>query len=134
MIIYSEWIEAAQCLPGESRLEFFMAIFRYGMYGELPNFEGVVRGLFALVKPAIDYNSKQYQNARKGGAPKRNANTPKKDTPPKSPEAVAEYCRAKNLDIDAEQFCDYWESVGWDMGGRTWQKAARDWANSNNEH
>ena len=51
-------------------------------------------------------------------------------TPPK-PEEVNEYMTERGTPIDAERFCDYYESVGW-MRGKTklkdWRAAARQWA------
>lgn len=50
--------------------------------------------------------------------------------PPK-PEQVKEYMESRGQYIDADAFCDYWESVGW-IRGRTkmkdWKAAARQWA------
>lgn len=53
-----------------------------------------------------------------------------KFVPPK-PEEVRAYMQGRGTPIDADSFCDYWESVGW-MRGKTkmkdWKAAARQWA------
>lgn len=50
---------------------------------------------------------------------------------PPSPEEVSDYMGKRGTPIDADAFCDYWESVGW-MRGKTkmkdWKAAARQWA------
>ena len=61
-----------------------------------------------------------------------NKNNPnnKRFVPP-TPEQVREYMQSRGTPIDADSFCDYWESVGW-MRGKTkmkdWKAAARQWA------
>lgn len=54
----------------------------------------------------------------------------KRFIPPK-PEEVRAYMHGRGTPIDADSFCDYWESVGW-MRGKTkmkdWKAAARQWA------
>lgn len=48
-----------------------------------------------------------------------------------TPEEVREYCREKGFPIDAERFCDYYESNGWVVGKspmRDWKAAVRTWA------
>lgn len=50
---------------------------------------------------------------------------------PPTPYEVSAYMKSVGESIDAESFCDYWESVGW-IRGRTkmknWKAAARQWA------
>jgi len=44
---------------------------------------------------------------------------------------VANYCNEKNLDIDPEAFCDFYESKNWFVGKnkmKCWQSACRNWA------
>lgn len=54
---------------------------------------------------------------------------------PPSPTEVAEYVNEKGLDIDAEHFCDFYQSKGWKIGKDTmkdWRAAARNWARRDN--
>lgn len=54
---------------------------------------------------------------------------------PPTPDQVRGYAKEQGLDIDADYFCDYWESVGW-MRGRVkmkdWKATARNWARRDN--
>ncbi len=48
-----------------------------------------------------------------------------------TPEEVREYCREKGFPIDADRFCDHYESNGWVVGKspmRDWKAAVRTWA------
>ena len=54
----------------------------------------------------------------------------KRFTPP-APEEVMDYAFEKGLSIDAEKFCDYYESNGWKVGRnpmKDWKAAVRTWA------
>ena len=54
----------------------------------------------------------------------------KRFTPP-TPEEVMDYAFEKGLSIDAEKFCDYYESNGWKVGRnpmKDWRAAVRNWA------
>lgn len=54
----------------------------------------------------------------------------KRFTPP-TPEEVRAYAEESGLDINADDFCDYWESVGWMRGKskmKDWKATARQWA------
>lgn len=57
------------------------------------------------------------------------AQATKRFTPPAVSE-VAEYCRERSNGIDAQKFCDYYESKGWVIGKtkmKSWQAAVRNW-------
>lgn len=50
---------------------------------------------------------------------------------PPTPEEVMDYAFEKGLSIDAEKFCDYYESNGWKVGRnpmKDWRAAVRNWA------
>ena len=50
---------------------------------------------------------------------------------PPAPEDVMDYAFEKGLSIDAEKFCDYYESNGWKVGRnpmKDWRAAVRNWA------
>lgn len=46
-------------------------------------------------------------------------------------EEIKEYCIERNNTIDPEQFFDYYESVGWKVGGKSsmkdWKACIRTW-------
>ena len=51
-------------------------------------------------------------------------------------EQVAEYCRERKNGIDAEAFCNYYDSVGWKVGKKPmkdWKAAVRTWERRNRE-
>jgi hypothetical protein len=55
---------------------------------------------------------------------------------PRDAEEVAEYCREKGLDMDAERFFDWYASKGWKVGRdpmKDWRAAARNWARGNSD-
>ena len=50
---------------------------------------------------------------------------------PPSPDEVSSYVKGIGLSIDAERFCDFYESKGWMVGKakmKDWRAAARNWA------
>jgi len=52
---------------------------------------------------------------------------------PPTLENVSGYCREKGLEVDAQHFIDYYESVGWKVGKtqkpmKDWKAALRNWA------
>ena len=53
---------------------------------------------------------------------------------PPSVEDVKEYCAERENGIDAEQFVDYYESVGWSRGKnkiKCWKACVRTWERNN---
>ena len=55
--------------------------------------------------------------------------------PPKI-EWVDEYCRSRNNTIDANRFCDYYESNGWKVGSKKmkdWKACVRTWESREKE-
>lgn len=67
------------------------------------------------------------------GAASAPAHTRKKFQKP-TVEQVEAYCAEQGLEVDAQRFVDYYESVGWVIGKgkpmKNWQAAARTWARS----
>lgn len=59
----------------------------------------------------------------------------KKRFAPPAPEEVRAFADEQGLAMDAADFCDYYESVGWTVGRnkpmKDWRAAARRWAKSN---
>lgn len=46
---------------------FFEAIINYALDGVEPELNGIISGMFSLIKPNIDANNKKYENGKKGG-------------------------------------------------------------------
>ncbi len=60
----------------------------------------------------------------------KNTKTNKKRFIKPSLQEIKEYCLERNNNIDAEAFYDFYESVGWKIGGKpmkNWQAAVRTW-------
>ena len=58
---------------------------------------------------------------------------PRKKIPP-TVEMVREYCKSRNNNVNAEQFCDFYECKGWMVGKdkmKDWQAAVRTWERNN---
>lgn len=60
---------------------------------------------------------------------KKKRNRKEKKIPP-AVEDVREYCSERRNGIDAQQFCDFYESKGWKVGGqpmKDWKACVRTW-------
>lgn len=69
-------------------------------------------------------------NTEESNTKERDAQKRKRFTPP-TPDDVRAYAKEKGLDINVDDFCDYWESVGWMRGKskmKDWKATARGWA------
>lgn len=51
---------------------------------------------------------------------------------PPSPEDIREYCREKNITVDADRFIDYYSAQGWKLSNgnpmKDWKAAVRNWS------
>lgn len=59
---------------------------------------------------------------------------PERKQIPPTVEMVREYCQSRNNNVDAEAFCDFYESKGWYVGKnkmKDWQSAVRTWEKNN---
>jgi len=66
MIFYASFHEAAKDLETDAeRGELYHAIFEYALYGTKPELNGVVSGMFKLIKPQLDANIRKYENGKK---------------------------------------------------------------------
>ena len=83
-IFYRSFLEAADSLDNGDKAALLDAIIRYALNDEKPQLKGVVSGMFGLIKPQIDANTRRYKNGLKGGAPEGNANAKKADKQPKN--------------------------------------------------
>lgn len=55
---------------------------------------------------------------------------------PPTPEQVAQYAEEKDLNVDAQRFCDFYASKGWKVGSspmKDWKAAARNWSSRNDK-
>lgn len=92
-VFYPSFIEQVDAIKSDKvKFALLMAIARYGVYGEMPDFTeidpmGVLDAVFLSVKSNIDgakaRRTQQQENGLKGGAPKGNKNAAKQ---PKSTE------------------------------------------------
>lgn len=72
-IFYRSFVDAGKCIEDEAdRLMFFEAIINYALDGVEPELNGIISGMFSLIKPNIDANNKKYENGKKGGRPPKN--------------------------------------------------------------
>lgn len=69
-IFYRSFYEAIYPLPKESQLQIYSAILEYGLNGTEPQEpDPITQSIFALIKPVVDFNNKQFANGKKGGRP-----------------------------------------------------------------
>ncbi len=80
-IFYRSFFDAGKCIEDEAdRLMFFEAIINYALDGVEPELNGIISGMFSLIKPNIDANNKKYENGKKGGRPTKNFVKPTEPT------------------------------------------------------
>ena len=70
-VFYRSFYEAGSCLNDSQFRELINAICQYALDSKEPDLNGVVSGMFQLIKPQIDANNKRYENGLKGGRPKK---------------------------------------------------------------
>lgn len=92
MVFYRSYMEALSALPEEQRRRLFDAIIAYSLDDVIPDFEGVDKALFLLIKPQVDANNKRYENGKKGaesgkmgGRPPKNKQENNPNETPKKP-------------------------------------------------
>lgn len=67
-IFYRSFYEATAELPKDIRLEVLIAIMEYALFGRQPeSLRPFAKGMFTLIKPNIDVNTKRLANGKKGG-------------------------------------------------------------------
>jgi len=49
------------------QIKVFHAVMEYGLYGKNTQLTGIAKSLFVIMKPLINENVKNYNNAKKGG-------------------------------------------------------------------
>lgn len=76
-VFYQSFYEALKELPDDLRLSMYDAISAYALTGEMPDFKGMEKAVFFLIKPQLDANHQRYENGCRGGAPGGNQNARK---------------------------------------------------------
>lgn len=85
MVFYRSYMEALSALPEEQRHMLFDAIIAYSLDNKIPDFDGVNKALFLLMKPQIDANNKRYENGKKGAGSGKNGGRPPKNKDEENP-------------------------------------------------
>lgn len=79
IVFYKSFYESISELPSENALNIYNAIFRYAFFDEEPEFSGIEKAIFTIIKPQIDANNKRYENGKKGGRPPQKTETTKEE-------------------------------------------------------
>ncbi|MGI6361472.1 MAG: DnaD domain protein [Bacillota bacterium] len=83
-VFYKSFYEAINELPDDERLIAYDAVMGYMIAGIEPdNLTGMVKAIFALIKPQIDANNKKFIDGQKGAKHGKKGGRPKKEKPPK---------------------------------------------------
>lgn len=70
-IFYRSFFESAKTLKTKDKLKFFESVCDYALNDIEPDLEGPALGMFNLLKPQVDANTRKYENGCKGGRPKK---------------------------------------------------------------
>ena len=71
-IFYRSFYESLKTLKSKEKQKLFEAICEYALNGEEIELIGAADGMFKLLKPQLDANTRKYENGCKGGRPKQN--------------------------------------------------------------
>ena len=101
-MFYRGFAEAIKDMNAEQTKEFVTVLCDYALDGKEPECEGLMSAIFKTVKPQIDKNNQKYENGKKGGAPKGNANA-KKTTKNnlKQPKTTENNQKQPNVNVNA---------------------------------
>lgn len=136
--------EAIRQMPREEGNEFLRAIADYGFSGIEPNFTGMMAIVWTAIFPILENNRTLSLSGRRGGqASKRNnpygrrgkaaTDTEKPDgSPEKEPEtspnlkrgapptisALRGYIEMNKLNVDPDEFYNYYSSRNWESNGK----------------
>lgn len=71
-VFYSSFAKAIKALDAENAKDLMTAIFDYALEDKKPEFNNpIIEAMFELIKPQLEANKKRYENAKKGGRPKK---------------------------------------------------------------
>ena len=73
VLIYASFYEAMKECDDDIQIKVFQAVMDYGLYNKHTQLSGIAKSLFIIMKPLVDSNVKNYNDAKKGGR------KPKKD-------------------------------------------------------
>lgn len=93
-IFYRSFYESLKTLKSREKQKLFEAICEYALNGEEIELVGAADGMFKLLKPQLDANTRKYENGCKGGRPKQNQTETK--TKPKRNQSVSKPKRNDN--------------------------------------
>lgn len=113
MVIYRSQFEGLMDLPKSRRLDFFEAMLRYGLDGEVPKLHGAEMAFFRQIMAAVDGNNKRFVNGKRGGAPAGNKNASKNNQKqPVVESKTTSGCNQNNQYIyDEDVYEDVYEDV-----------------------
>lgn len=112
-VFYRSFYDAIKSIPQEQQLALYNAIMEYTFENKiLDTDDGVIQGMFALIKPNIDSTNAKYwaniENGKKGGRPKKEIekkpNQNPNETQPKPNQNPTK--TQKNLDEDVDEDVD----------------------------
>lgn len=83
---YESFFVAIDKLESSEQLSIYKAIAEYALYRKEPDLDGMALVVWALIRPNLDFNWKQWENSKKGGAPFGNNNAVKQ--PKNNPETT----------------------------------------------
>lgn len=78
---YESFLDGAQELPNEQRLQFYDAIAKYALKDEQPHLTGLALMCWKFAKPNIDSFIQNYDSGKKGGRPQKTPVSPMVETP-----------------------------------------------------
>lgn len=67
VLIYESFYEAMKECDDDIQIKLFHAVMDYGLYNKHTQLSGIAKSLFLIMKPLIDSNVQNYNNAKKGG-------------------------------------------------------------------
>lgn len=157
--VFFDWLDVTQDLTAEEKGNLIDAVVSYASGCEYEHLlTGAVRIAFRFLKGQVDRNvaisearsearrNKTEQNETKQNKPEQtgskspkekdnnkekenNKDNKKRFTPPTVDE-VAEYCRERDNNVDAQKFVDFYTSKGWCVGSnpmKDWRACVRTW-------
>ena len=87
-IFYKSFYDSIKELDPKDQVQIYDAIFQYQFIGVEKELNGIPKSIFTLIIPQLEANNKRYLNGCKGGAPKGNQKTTKKQ--PKNNQKTSE--------------------------------------------
>lgn len=67
VLLYESFYLAMKECEDDIQIKVFHAVMDYGLYNKHTQLSGIAKSLFVIMKPLVDENVKNYNNAKKGG-------------------------------------------------------------------